>query len=70
LLAGASDSGLADPGHQAAISLSMVTTAFLTAWPNLDGLVSCHSMLKLSGEIGEQLRSIHDSQVCEDDSPE
>jgi Family of unknown function (DUF5677) len=49
LLAGASDAGLADPGHQMAISLTMVTVAFLTAHPNLDGLVSCHCMLRAFG---------------------
>src|SRR5205814_1022547 len=34
-LAGASDTGLVDPGHHMAISLMMVTVAFLTAHPNL-----------------------------------
>lgn len=59
LLAGASDAGLADPGHQMAISLTMVTVAFLTAAPNLDGLVSCHCMLKVCDDIGEELMRVH-----------
>lgn len=59
LLAGASNSGLADPGHQTAISLTMVTVAFLTARPNLDGLVSCHCMLKVCDDIGREMPSVH-----------
>ena len=59
LLAGASDSGLADPGHQMAISLTMVTAALLTAHPNLDGLVTWHSMLKVCDDIGRELIRVH-----------
>ncbi len=55
LLAGASDAGLADPGHHAAVSLTMVSVALLTATPNMDALVSCRCMLKICDEIGEAL---------------
>ncbi len=55
LLAGASDAGLADPGHQMAVSLTMVTVAFLTAQPNIDGLVACHCMRTLCDDIGVEL---------------
>jgi hypothetical protein len=61
LLAGASDAGLADPGHQMAISLTMITVAFLTALPNLDGLVVCHCLLGLCNDIGKVLLRAHDS---------
>ena len=61
LLAGASDAGLADPGHQMAISLTMVTVAFLTARPNLDGLIACHCMLKVCDDIGREMLRVHEA---------
>jgi hypothetical protein len=61
LLAGASDAGLADPGQQAAVSLTMVTIAFLTSRPNLDGLVACHCMLTVCDDIGKELLRAHRS---------
>jgi hypothetical protein len=61
LLAGASDAGLADPGHQMAISLTMVTVAFLTAHPNLDGLIACHCMLRICDDIGRELLRAHEA---------
>lgn len=61
LFAGASDAGLADPGHHAAISLMMTTVALLTSRPNLDGLVSCQCLLKLCDEIGEAVLQSHNS---------
>lgn len=68
-LAGASDAGLADPGHQTAISLMMVTVAFLTAQPNLDGLVACHCMLKVCDDIGRELIRVHESAEQEMEVP-
>jgi hypothetical protein len=59
LLAGASDAGLADPGHQMAISLTMVTVAFLTVLPTLDGLVASRCLLTLSDDIGKELLRAH-----------
>jgi hypothetical protein len=50
-----------DPGHQMAISLTMVTVAFLTALPNLDGLVACRCLLTLCDDIGKELLRSHDS---------
>ena len=61
LLAGASDAGLADPGHHTAISLTMTSVALLTSRPNLDGLVSCKCMLNLCDEIGEVFLQAHGS---------
>ncbi|MBI3409482.1 MAG: hypothetical protein HY040_14165 [Planctomycetes bacterium] len=63
LLAGASDAGLTDPGHLMAISLTMVTVAFLTAHPNLDGLVACHCMLKVCDDIGMELLRGHEAMA-------
>lgn len=68
LLAGASDAGLADPGHLTAISLMMVSVAFLTAHPNLDGLVVCRCMLKVCDDIGSELISAHQGSEQEADT--
>ncbi len=69
LLAGASDAGLADPGHQMAISLTMVTAAFLTSRPNLDGLIACQCLLTLCDDIGEELLRVHEETPGTADSP-
>ncbi len=61
-LAGASDAGLADPGHHAAVSLTMVSVALLTATPNMDALVSCRCMLEVCDEIGEALLQVQDAE--------
>lgn len=53
LLAGPSNTGLADPGHGAAISLGQITVALLTTKPNIDRLVVCDILMKLQQEIGE-----------------
>jgi len=54
LLAGPSNAGLADPGHLTAISLTQVTANLLTTTPNLDRLVVCNILLKMSDEVGEK----------------
>ncbi len=51
LLAGASDSGLADPAQCTAISLMLVSTALLTARRNLDGIVASALMQQLCKDI-------------------
>jgi hypothetical protein len=59
LLAGASNAGLADPGHCTAISLTLTSVALLTAKPNLDGLVACKCMLLVCGDVGAELIRSH-----------
>lgn len=54
LLAGPSNTGLADPGHGTAISLGQITTALVTAESNIDHLVVCSILLKLQDEIGDE----------------
>jgi hypothetical protein len=54
LLAGPSNAGLADPGEGTAISLEQITTALLLTKPNIDALVICKIMAKLTHEIGEE----------------
>ena len=65
LLAGASNAGLADPGHCTAITLTMASVALLTSQPNLDGLVACKCMLLLCDDIGKVLLQAH--ETLEDD---
>jgi hypothetical protein len=52
LLAGASDTGLADPGDGAAMSLHLLTTTLLTSKPNVDTLVRCAILTDLQRQIG------------------
>jgi Family of unknown function (DUF5677) len=69
LLAGASDAGLADPGHCAAISLTLASVALLTTNPNLDSLVSCMCMNLVCRDIGDELLRSHQDQFPEHCSP-
>lgn len=62
LLAGPSDTGFADPGHGAAISLAQITTTLLTLRPNLDRLVTCQILFKIEKEIGDTLLRIQNTQ--------
>lgn len=53
LLAGASNAGLADPGHSAAISLLHVSVALGLVEPSLDSLIGLRILSRLTDEIGE-----------------
>jgi hypothetical protein len=70
ICAGASDAGLADPGHSAAISLLLASTAFLTFCPTIDSLVTCGIMQLLTDRIGEALLSASKSTNDGSPSPE
>lgn len=54
LLAGPSNSGLAEPGHGTAVSLGQITVALLGIEPNIDRLVVCTLLMTLVQEIGEE----------------
>jgi hypothetical protein len=54
LLAGPSNTGLADPAHGTAISLGQITVTLLTTKPNIDRLVTCQVLMKLEQEIGDE----------------
>ncbi|MDY6966866.1 MAG: DUF5677 domain-containing protein [Halobacteriota archaeon] len=54
LLAGPSNTGLADPSHGTAISLGQITVALITIRPNIDRLVACEVLIKLGPEIGKE----------------
>lgn len=59
LLAGASDLGLADPGHSAAISLHQITTVLLATKPDLYGIVIMKILQRLQDEVGEAFLEAH-----------
>ena len=59
LLAGASNSGLADPGHSTAVSLGQITTVLLATKPDLDGIVTMKVLQQLQGEVGEAFLQAH-----------
>jgi len=61
LLAGPSNTGLADPAHCMAISLMQITITLITQEPNIDRLVQCNILLKLEREVGEVFYTVQES---------
>ncbi len=61
LLAGPSNFGMADPGHNSAISLYQATVFLLTQRPTFEALLTLKIMERLTGEIGEALIEAHAS---------
>ena len=59
LLAGPSNIGMADPGHNSAISLCQATAFLLTRLPTFESLVTLKIMERLTDEIGEALIEVH-----------
>jgi hypothetical protein len=59
LLAGSSNSGLADPAHGTALSLLQITSTLLFTKPNIDTLVRCRILMELQREIGEEFLKVH-----------
>lgn len=57
LLAGASNAGLADPGHSAAVSLVQVSYPLLSLRPTIDNIVALKLILRLADEIGENFHT-------------
>lgn len=54
LLVGQSNSGMTDPGHATAISLSQITSALLIIEPNIDRAV----VLRIISDIGEEIGQV------------
>jgi len=65
LLAGPSNTGLADPGQGTAISLGQITVALLCSKPNMDNLVTCSVLMNLCREIGDQFLAVQQSLESE-----
>jgi hypothetical protein len=66
LVAGASNAGLADPGHCAAISLTMATSTLLAIDPELDDLITGVVMQLLTDDIGNALIDAHNQLESEE----
>jgi hypothetical protein len=58
-LVGPSNTGMADPGHAAAISLLQTDVAFMTTRQSFQGLVFLHAMGLLVDEIGTEFLDVH-----------
>jgi hypothetical protein len=65
LLAGPSNTGLADPGHATAISLGQITTALLCTKPDMDRLVTCSVLMRLAREVGGQFLAVQEALESE-----
>ena len=59
VLAGASDMGLADPGHATAISLCQTTVSLLATRSTASYLVVSRILMKLQNEIGRAFLEVH-----------
>ena len=59
LLAGPSNVGMADPGHNSAISLYQATVFLLTRHPTFESLLILKIMERLTDEVGEALIETH-----------
>ena len=59
LIAGPSIYGIADPGHETAISLLQITTNVLTYDATIDKLVRNSVLLELEREIGDSFYQAH-----------
>ena len=67
LLAGASDMGLADPGHATAISLLQTTLSLLTTRPTTHYLVVSRTLMKLEKAIGNAFLKVHNDLESPED---
>jgi hypothetical protein len=67
LLAGPSNSGLADPGHATAIALCQVSSCLVILDPTIDNFVQMKIMSGLCDEIGVDLMNAH-TQLLRDEA--
>jgi hypothetical protein len=66
LLAGASNAGLADPGHGSLISLNQCTAALLTSQTDIETVVSLQTLQSFVDKAGLAFLKIHQEQVVND----
>lgn len=66
LLAGASNAGLADPGHGSLLSLNVCTATLLTSKNDLEALVTLQTLTNFVDEAGKTFLAIHLKQVEEE----
>jgi len=59
MFAGATNAGLADPGHSAIISLMQCTTALLIYKPDFDSLAELSALWRLTDDVGKAFIEAH-----------
>ena len=70
LLAGPSNMGLADPGHEAALSLTQITAALVSTAPTLDSLTELTVLNLLQEETGAAFLQAHkDAEAIAESAP-
>lgn len=68
LLAGASNAGLADPGHGSLISLHQCTAALLVSKPDVEAVASLQTLQSFIDKAGQAFLKVHQEQVQEEKS--
>lgn len=67
LLAGASNAGLADPGHTTLTSLLQCTTTYICTEPNIEALITLKAMAHLVDEAGQAFLAAHKALVRDEE---
>ena len=68
LLAGASNAGLADPGHSSLISLNQCTAALLTSKTDIEAVASLQTLQSFVDKAGQAFLEVHQEQIQEEKS--
>ncbi len=68
LLAGASNAGLADPGHGSLISLNQCTAALLTSKTDIEAVAALQTLQSFVDRAGQAFLEVHQEQVQEEKS--
>ncbi|MEC0311368.1 DUF5677 domain-containing protein [Paenibacillus lautus] len=68
IIAGASNYGLANPGQNACLSLTQITTCLLTSYPTFEALMTCKIMDKFSSEACELFVEVQKQIELEEDN--
>ncbi|WP_271518459.1 DUF5677 domain-containing protein [Bradyrhizobium sp. CCBAU 53380] len=66
LVAGPSNAGLTDPGHNTAISLMQITSTVALHEPTLDDLIAMKVIHQLVDEVGSALSAAHQQLECDE----
>ncbi len=67
-LAGASNAGLADPGHGSLMSLNQCTVALFTSKTDIEAVASLQTLQCLVDKAGQAFLEVHQEQVQEEKS--
>jgi len=62
LLVGQSNSGMTDPAHSAAISLSQITITLLNVEPTIDELINQQAIISITDEVGQAFLGVSNNK--------